>query len=241
MTPTSRIFDSNEPRKSSMNEETVCFQFALLTMRLTIIGVLFILILITALYANAVYFDRERAVAELHNCLGVFFADARLPYWLEDGALLGAVRIETFIIWDTDIDFSVLPSRELNTKEKVLLAAEAACGLEQAPHNERHRVRLCNDRVCALIHFYATNSAGAMRNGEDVITPNSAAAGNEDEEALPRTLIDGKGRIISTDVVFPLQPCWVGSVAASCPNDPSVLLEQSFGANWSTAKFVSLF
>lgn len=173
-------------------------------------------------YCTHIYYDREAALHDALVCTQSRLAAKKAVSWITNGTLLGAVRLQRFVMWDGEIDVAVLndglTAQQMDT---VISAVETACfpyssSLQSTGAGEPRRWRLCTKRICAEIH-----------------------------EFLPWTVqpgylwsIDG---VAPSDQILPLSSCTVEGIVASCPVNSSYFLDSAYGPEWRSGSLTSLF
>ena len=186
--------------------------------KLSVCVLISFLFVVTVQYCATVYYDQNAALSETYSCLHNEFGRLGRVAWLDEGSLLGAVRIHAFVIWDSDIDLSMLVDGPEDA-DAVLKEVGSACRLKLQKQSVGDRARnkhyLYNSHVTvAVAEWQASRDASLM----------STAAFQA-----------------SYDTILPLHSCFIGLLNAWCPNKPQVLLQRAYGPNWGNESFMTLF
>lgn len=167
-------------------------------------------------YCTHIYYDREAALHDALTCTQRFLADDKISSWLTNGTLLGAIRLQRFIMWDGEIDIGVLRSTTQGLSS-TMGRIESQCfpysSTMQGTGDDPRRWRLCTRRVCAEIHEFVQVS-NELRS------------------------IDGSSNV---NLTFPLSECTVEGIASQCPGNVTFFLDEAYGPNWRSDSLTSLF
>lgn len=188
-------------------------------LRLAALAAVVIISTITYTYCFNIYHDREQSLMETFGCVNKAISEAGAPHWLTHGSLLGAERLSHFIMWDGDIDISVLVEKMSNIFP-IVAKIEQMCQLTTtdrstvATAEEPGSWRLCTSRTCVVLYEYLNQPEGMM-----------LSQYGEEEQS----------------VTLPLTKCSISGVEASCPREKEPILRRVFGENWRTDRLTSLF
>lgn len=189
-------------------------------LRFAALGAVILISMVTYTYCDNIYHDREQSLMETFSCVNQAIAEAGAPHWLTHGSLLGAERLSHFIMWDGDIDISVLVEKVSNMFP-IVAKIEEMCKLtttdrsaEVTKKEEPASWRLCTSRNCVVLYEYLNKPQGMM--------------------------LSQYGEADQSDAL-PLTKCSISGVEASCPREKEPILRRIFGENWRTDRLTSMF
>jgi hypothetical protein len=172
--------------------------------------------LVTIIYSTRVYFDVHGASRDMYRCVSESLSNLGWEHWLDDGSLLGAMRLGSFVVWDGSIDLGVLVDKP-GALQSVIADIESACSLYSS--TVMHTIRSPKEWSLWNSHFQL-NIQEWMPNGSQ---------------------LDGVLSSFSMDWIFPLQSCDVGPLKALCPSNSSAVLAHRFGEYWQNSSLMELF
>jgi hypothetical protein len=188
-------------------------------------------------------FDEKAVVVDIMQCVHDVFTEHNIPYFLDYGSLLGAIRHKGFIPWDDliDIDAGVLASDEDRIialkpviKEKCGYVLIHRSDVSHLPDMSAFVIRRGAFRVFynAFTPLYVDITDYEVVESEK---GNSEAGGNAGVVLTDKHFPELKFRF-PLEKILPVRSCEYEGHTFNCPNDSEWVLEQEYGKDWRTPK-----
>ena len=160
---------------------------------------------------------RDHVIKTVAAAIPLFEA-AGIHYWLDYGALLGAVREGGMIAHDNDADISILVEDWGKLKQLRPTASEAGFVLRFINHLDYARAQVSHvNRLHACIFVWHPADAKGMLTRKRYMRIDDQAGKGKD---FPRAWIEERSRV-----------SWEG-IEAWAPKDPIQMIEHRYGRTW---------
>lgn len=223
-------------KSADRHERTFWNEVYVYALRFAALAIVGVVTAITVVYAISIFYDREALLTSTFRCVTDAIDSSGSEHWIVSGTLLGAVRLQHFVMWDTEVDLALLLDRVKDSIPIVGRITEACPHLNRVTSSHSTALyaggadasaaaiggsdattpgswRLCSGRVCVVLYEY-------VRMGAQLLSPTGTQA-------------------IAT--ALPTSRCVISGVNATCPNDDEFFLNYAFGDKWRTERLTKLF
>jgi len=140
------------------------------------------------------------------------------------GTLLGSVRQQNVMAWDTDIDIAMSQNEYKQLGRRIPLFKKHGLHLYNDKHDGLYRV--CHRDTSSTLNNASPGSKGNWAPYVDIYY--STIVNGKNVKIL------GKPKVFDIDTVFPLSTCAIRNIKIQCPRKPRDFLQKTFGPNWET-------
>eukprot|EP01090_Pellita_catalonica_P014227 TRINITY_DN3578_c0_g1_i6.p1 TRINITY_DN3578_c0_g1~~TRINITY_DN3578_c0_g1_i6.p1 ORF type:complete len:260 (+),score=41.99 TRINITY_DN3578_c0_g1_i6:104-781(+) len=204
------------------------------------LGVMMGMMVLYYLYLNS--FNHREELVQLLECTDKIFNKHNIPYFLDSGTLLGAIREGGWIPWDgrDDIDIGVFHWNNENISALTNVFKEVYnCGYMLSREDTKNLPSVSSwvIRKGAFRIFYNRIVPYYL----DITDYELHKMIVDESTGKEVTVITDKeyahlGHFFRIDKILPLQRCLFEGKEFNCPQDPVYVLEREYGSDWKTPK-----